>query len=345
VQSVETESASDGTGPADTRGREADTPTQLHAAGWSDILRRSVGQVKEDNLTILAAGVAFWFFLALVPTIVAVINLYGLVANPSDVSKLVAEFDNALPKDLVRFIDQQLTSITESSSSKLGVGLAFAVAAALWSSAKGTRTLIEATNAAYDEEETRGYLKVRLLALVLTVGGVIVGVGGMFVISLAFRLASHLGPAGSVLTIVLGGPVVLVVFVLALGLLYRYGPARTEARWEWVTPGAVVATFLWVAGSVLFALYANRASSFNETYGSLAAIAVVMLWLLITAFAILLGAEINGEAERQTRRDTTERPASPLGQRGAFVADTVAGEREAPEGSERDGNVRREETR
>ena len=163
-----------------------------------------------------------------------------------------------------------------------------------------------------------------------TAGGVIVGVGATILIDLAFRLASHLGPAGSVLTIVAGAPILFVAVVFALGLLYRYAPARTEARWQWVTPGAIVATLIWVAGSALFALYANRASSFNETYGSLAAIAVVMLWLLITAFAILLGAEINGEAERQTRRDTTTGPAARLGERGAFVADTVAGERELP---------------
>lgn len=319
---------------AERRGRLADTPSQLRMTGWVDVTRRSLKQVKEDNLAILSAGVAFWFFLALVPTFVAVINVYGLVADPSDVSKLVAKFDQTLPHALVQFINDQLKAITQSSSSKLGVGLAFAVAAAVWSAAKGTRTLIEATNAAYDEEETRGMLKVRLLALLFTAGGVIVGVGGLTLIGVAFKLTSYLGPAGSVLTVVVGAPLLLLAVVVALGLLYRFAPARNGARWQWVTPGAVVATLLWVAGSALFALYANRASSFNETYGSLGAIAVVMLWLLITAFAILLGAEVNGEAERQTRRDTTDGPPAPLGERDAYAADTVAGEHEQPETAE-----------
>ncbi|MDQ6698072.1 MAG: YihY/virulence factor BrkB family protein [Actinomycetota bacterium] len=317
-------------------GREADSPSQLHLRGWLEVVRRAAAQIKTDNLAILAAGVAFWFFLALVPTIVAVINVYGLVANPSDVSKLVGRFDGALPRDLVRFIDGQLRSITRTSASGLGIGLALAVLAALWSASKGTRTLIEATNAAYDEEEGRSFIKVRLLAMLFTAGGVVIGVGGMVVIGVGPRLASHLGPVGTVVSIVLGWPLVLVAFVLGLGVLYRWGPSRKEARWEWVTPGAIVATVLWVLGSALFALYANGASSFNETYGSLGAIAIVQLWLLITAFAVLLGAEINGEAERQTRRDTTDHPAAALGERGAFAADTVAGERETPDGTDPD---------
>jgi len=316
------------------RGREADSPKELRVRGWVDVVRRSAQQVKVDNLPILAAGVAFWFFLALVPTIVAAINVYGLVADPADVSKLVSRFDQTLPRDLVKFIDGQLLSITRTSRSGLGVGLALAVVAALWSASKGTRTLIEATNAAYDEEESRSFIKIRLLALIFTAGGVILGVGGMIVLGVVPRLASHLGPAGTVISIVLGWPLVLLAFALGLGVLYRWGPARKEARWEWVTPGAIVATLLWVLGSGLFALYANGASSFNETYGSLGAIAIVQLWLLITAFAVLLGAEINGEAERQTRHDTTEHPSAPLGERGAFAADTVAGEREMPDGTD-----------
>ncbi len=321
---------------AEAHGREADGPTDLHARGWIAVLRRSAQQMKSDNLPILAAGVAFWFFLALVPTIVAVINVYGIVANPADVSKLVSKFDQALPRDLVRFMNEQLKSITRTSNSKLGLGLAFAVVAALWSASKGMRTLIEAINAAYDEEENRSFIKIRLLALAFTGAGVIVGVGGMFVIGLGPRLASHLGPAGTVVSIVLGWPIVLAAAVLGLGVLYRYGPARKEARWQWVTPGAIVATVLWLLGSALFAVYANGASSFNETYGSLGAIAIVQLWLLITAFAVLLGAEINGEAERQTRRDTTDGDPAPLGERGAYAADTVAGERERPRGDDLD---------
>lgn len=322
--------------PSDTdddRGREAERPTELPARGWWDVIRRSAGQVKSDNVALLAAGVAFWFFLALVPTIVAVINVYGLVANPEDVSKLVSRFDQTLPHDLVRFINDQLVAITRTSNSGLGIGLALAVAAALWSASKGTRTLIEATNVAYDEEETRSFVKVRLLALLFTAGGVVLGVGGMIVLGLGPRLASHLGPAGTVVSIVLGWPLVLVAFIVGLGALYRWAPSRRDAQWQWVTPGALVATVLWVLGSALFALYANGASSFNETYGSLGAIAIVQLWLLITAFAILLGAEINGEAERQTRRDTTDGAPAPLGERDAFAADTVAGEREVPDES------------
>ena len=268
------------------------------------------------------------------PTIVAVINMYGLVADPKDVSKLVSKFDQALPRDLVRFIDEQLRAITQTSNSKLGLGLVLAMAAALWSASKGMRTLIEATNVAYDEQESRSFVKIRLLGLLFTAGGVVVGVGGMLVIGFGPRVAAHLGPAGTVLSVVLGWPLVLAAVTLGLGVLYRYAPARKQARWEWVTPGAIVATVLWVLGSAVFALYANHASSFSETYGSLGAIAVVDLWLLITAFAVLLGAEINGEAERQTRRDTTEGAPAPLGERGAFVADTVAGERERPEANE-----------
>ena len=311
------------------RGREADTPWEL-GQGWRDIARRAIAEIKQDNVQILAAGVAFWFFLALVPTIVAVVSVYGLVADPADVSKQVHRYDQALPREIVRFLDEQLRAITATSSSKLGFGLAFSVVAAVWSASKGSRALIAATNAAYDEEETRGFLRLRIMSLAFTAGVVALFAAGLAVIGFGPRVADHLGPAGSVLVVVLGWPLMLALALVALGALYRYGPDRENARWAWVTPGSVVATVLWLIGSALFSIYADHAGSLNETYGSLAAIAVVMLWLLLTALAILVGAEVNGEAERQTRHDSTEGEPAPLGARDAYVADTVAGETPEP---------------
>jgi len=323
----------DRTSDDDRRGREAEQPQHL-GKGWLDVVKRSLKQVKRDNVQILASGVAFWFFLALVPTIVALISIYGLLADPTQVSEQVHRFGSALPRAIVKFLDQQLKLVTQSSHSKLGFGLVISVLAALYSASKGTRALIEATNAAYDEEETRGFLKVRLLALAFTAGGVLLAVGGMAILGFGPGLGRRLGPLGPVVVILLGWPLLLVLFVAGLGVLYRYAPDRENARWTWVTPGAILATVIWLGGSLLFALYTNVAKSLEKTYGGLASIAVTLLWLMLTAFAILLGAEVNGEAERQTRKDTTDGQPSALGARDAFAADTVAGEVDRP--SDRD---------
>jgi membrane protein len=308
----------------DDRGRSAESPTEIPAGGWVDIAKRTGAQVKQDNLSIVAAGVAFYVFLALVPALIAVISVYGLVADPVDVQRQLDSALSAVPTEAADLVRTQVTAITEQGRTSIGLALAVSVVVALLGASKGMQALVTALNIAYDEDETRRFFRLKGLVLLLTLGmavAAVLGVGAMVVIG---NVAARLGTAGELALTVLRWPLLAVVIILGLAVLYRYAPDRDAPSWRWVTPGAVVATVLWLVGSIAFSIYVGNFGSYNETYGSLGAVVVLLLWLLLTAYAIVLGAELDGEAERQTVKDSTSGPAQPLGQRRAYAADTVA---------------------
>ena len=310
---------------SDDHGRLAARPTDLPARGWKDVLLRVKAEAKKDNVTLLGAGVAFFGLLALVPALVALVSLYGLVADPTEVERQVEDVLGTAPSEVRALVTQQLSSITEDAGGALGLALVISVLLALWSASSGVQNLIAAVNAAYNEDETRGFVKLKSVSLAFTVGAIVFLVGAFFVIAVlpALLADAGLGTAGRVAVGVLRWVVLLIGMLIALSVLYRYGPDRDRPTWSWVSPGAIVATILWLAGSALFAFYTANFGKYNETYGSLGAVVVMMLWLYISALAVLLGAELNAELEKQTVRDTTDGPPQPMGQRGAVAADTV----------------------
>ncbi len=325
--------------PGVDTGRDAEMPQQIPAKGWKSVLFRTKQQVKEDNVTILAAGVAFYLLLALAPAMVAVLAIYGLVADPAEVAKDIDQFGATLPADARELLTDQLQSAATSSDGKLGFGLLIGLVAAVLGASKGARSMIEAVNVAFDEDETRGFVRLRLLALAFTLGFIVVMLVALGAMTLLPAIGDQLGDGGRLAASVLRWPVLTLVALVALAAIYRYAPARDEPRWRWVTPGALVAAVLWLIGSALFTLYADHFGSFGKTYGTLGAVVVLMLWLFLTAAVVLVGAEVNAEAERQTRRDTTDGPSQPLGQRQAYAADTVGPD--AP--PKRDGQAERDE--
>jgi len=310
-------------------GRDAGTPTAIPAEGWLQVVRRAWAEAKDDNVPILAGGVAFAAFLALFPALIAALTLYGLVADPAQVAAQVADLAAALPETARPIITDQLASVTASSDGALGVGLVISVLAALWSASGGTMNLIKATNLAYDEKESRGFLRLRGTALALTFGAVaflLCAVALVAVVPVLFD-ALGLGGIGLVVAQVVRWALLVALVVGALAVVYRAAPDRDAPRFRWVSTGAVVATALWVLGSVAFSLYVDNFGSYNKTYGALAGVIVLMLWLYLTSYIVLLGAEINAESERQTARDTTRGEEQPMGERGAEAADTVADDR------------------
>jgi ABC-type multidrug transport system fused ATPase/permease subunit len=202
------------------------------------------------------------------------------------------------------------------------------VVAALWSASGGTGNLIKAVNIAYDEEESRGAIKLRGIALALTMGAILFVLLTLGLVALVPIVldALPLGVVGRVLAQVVRWVLLIVVVVVALAVVYRIAPDRDAPRFRWVSVGAMVAALLWMIGSVGFSLYVNYFGNYNKTYGALGGVVVLMLWLYLTSYIVLLGAEINAESERQTRRDTTRGPAQPMGTRGAEAADTIAGD-------------------
>lgn len=302
------------TAPRSDRGRGATTPTDIPARGWKDVLSRTWHEAKEDHLLLLAAGVAFFGLLALVPTLFATVAIYGLVADPSDVQQHVDDLFGAAPTAVQDFVQQQLRQVTEQSTGANTIGAAVALVIALWSASSGMKHLMDALNATYDEREGRGFVRVRGTAIVLTLGAIVFALATIAVITVVPRL----GPLAF-----LTWPLLAAGFVAALAVLYHYAPSRDNAEWRWTTPGALVATALWLLASIAFSIYAANFGRFNETYGSLGGIVVVMLWLFISAAAVLLGGELDAEMERQTSRDTTIGRDRPMGQRDAYAADTV----------------------
>jgi membrane protein len=307
------------------RGREAEQPQHIPARGWRDVLLRAWQASGQKNLSLVAGGVTYYVLLSLFPGLAALVSFYGLVANPKTVETEINSMSGILPGSSRDLISSELHSLVSSSGSALSIGVVIGILIALYSASRGMTGLISALDIAYGEEERRSYLWFNVLAIVLTIGLIF---GGMIAIALVAGLPAVLSGAsfGSTtkwVAYVVEWPVLIVFMMGALAILYRYAPDRREPRWEWVSPGAIFATVLWVIGSILFAVYVSHFSDYNKTYGSLGAIIALLTWLWLSAYVVLLGAEINAEAERQTRRDSTRPPEKPMGERGAFAADTL----------------------
>ena len=308
------------------RGRSAEKPTDIPKRGWLDILKRVGKQLSKDRISIISAGVAFYALLAIFPGLAALIAIYGLVFDPQQVVQQIDALGAMLPQEATDLVAGQLGDVASAGSGKLGIAAAVGILLALWSASAGVRTLMEALNVAYHEQEKRGFFRFYGTALLLTLGAVFAAIVAIGLIVAMPAVLSLLGLSDFAEILIGIGQFVLLAALMIFGLsvVYRFGPSRDEARWSWVTPGAIAATLLWVIGSALFAVYVRSFASYNETYGSLGAVVILLMWFLLTAYAILIGAELNGEMERQTEKDTTEGEDKPMGSRGAYAADTVA---------------------
>jgi len=304
-------------------GEQADKPTEIPAKGWVQIIRRAFKEMGKDHVTLIAGGVAYSWFLALFPGLIAAVMIYGLVTDPADVQKQIASMAGALPQSAQALLSEQMTSIASSSSGSLSIGLMISIALALWSASAGMAGLVEATNIAYDEEEERSFIVKRGLALLLTVGFIIflaLSIGLLAVLPIVLD-SIGLGTFGAVLARIAGFAGLIVVMGVALALLYRVGPDRDAPKLKWVSQGAIIATVLWVIASIAFSFYVDNFGSYAETYGALAGVIVLLVWLWLTATVVLLGAEINAETEGQTAKDSTTGPEKPMGSRDAVKAD------------------------
>jgi membrane protein len=306
-------------------GIHAEKPTQIPWRGWKQIVKRAWAEHKADNMPIIGGGVAFFGFLAIFPGLIALISIYGLVASPETVTQQIEDLSTQLPDEAAQLIGEQLTSIAANSGRALTVGLVVSILAALWSASGGVGNLVTAVNIAYDEVETRNFLKLRALSLGLTLGAVafvIVAFGLLAVVPVVLD-ALPLGIVGTILAHVVRWTLLLAMFAGSLAVVYRAAPDRDAPRFRWVSLGAVVATVLWALVSVGFSLYVDNFGSYDKTYGTIAGVIVLMLWLYLTCYLVLLGAEINSEAEHQTAQDTTKGEPEPMGSRDATMADSL----------------------
>lgn len=308
-------------------GAKRESPFHMSRGTWWIILKRVYLMIGFHNLSLLSAGVAFFAFLAFVPLIASVVLLYGLVGDPQTVADSVDLLARIAPPEVLTILRDQLLAIVTSSKTAQGFGLALALFFSLYGAMRAATAMIAALNIIYEEAETRSIVRTTLVAAAITVGMVGVAVIGIIAISLfayvRIFLTDYLGATASALaqlaTWVLAGALVSFTFAM----FYRYAPDRRAAKWRWLSVGSVLSTLLWVTISLGFGFYASNLTDYNATYGSLSAVVVFLMWLFLSSYAVLIGAEVNAEAERQTFQDSTVGPDRPIGERGAFMADTV----------------------
>lgn len=303
-------------------GEDADTPTQIPAKGWLQVVKRGWAEAKADQVPLLGAGVAFYAFLALFPSIIALVTLYGLFADPQVIAEQVNSL-TAIPGEVRQLIVDQ---INNQNRAALGWSAIISIAVALFSASGGVNNLMTAVNVAYDEDDKRNFLVKRAIALGLLVGAVVVLVLVIGLIAVVPPLLEQVlgnSPVVQFLLSALRWVLLVIIMMVALAVLYRVAPDRDAPKMRWVTVGAAVATVLWLLASIGFSVYVSTFGNYAATYGVFAGIVVLLFWLWITAYAILLGAEINAEAEQQTVKDTTKGEPQPLGRRDAVKADST----------------------
>lgn len=315
-----------GAAGAGGRGQSASSPAAIPSRGWKDILVRVGGEISKDRVMLIAAGVTFYLLLAMVPAMSAFISIYGLFADPATVQQQLQMLEGFIPGGGMAILDEQLSRLAGQANTTLGVTLAISLAIALWSTNAGVKALFEAMNVAYGEQERRSFIKLTAISLAFTLATIVAGVIGLGVIVLLPTALQFVGLAQGTEWLIRLGSYALLAAMALLGLaaLYRWGPCRANAKWRWITPGAVLTVVVTLIVSVLFSWYVANFGSYNETYGSLGALIGFMTWIWITSTIVIVGAELNAEMEHQTARDTTTEPTMPMGHRGARMADQVA---------------------
>ncbi len=269
---------------------------------WRAVLVRTWKEAGDDNVGLLAAGVAFYGFLAFVPLLAATVLVYGLAAEPATVAEHIRKLFGMLPEDAAALIGDQLRSMTESPDSAKGWSLVVAVALAVYGASKGSGAIVTALNIAYEVKESRGFVKSTLLSLLMTVGALVVLViaaAGISVMAWVEALFPGFPGWAHTLLQILFWTMAVIAVGLGLAATYRYAPNRPDAPWAWITPGSAAATLLWLVASLGFGFYVSQFGNYNATYGSLGGVVVFLTWLYLGAYIVLMGGEMNSELERQ----------------------------------------------
>jgi membrane protein len=306
-------------------GRTATSPAEIPVLGWRDIGWRLLKAVSEDRILLTAAGVTFYFLLGLVPGLTAFVALYGLFLDRATALDHVVLLAGIVPPGGLELIAEQLGRLTSESSEALGVTLLISLCIAFWSSSAGVRALFEAMNVAYQEREKRSFFLISAMAIGFTLCGAI---GALMVIGIVVVMPVLLstftgGPVLEWVVRIAAYLVMLILLAMAIAALYRWGPSRREARWRWITPGAIVAVVVFGLTSIVFSWYVSNYTDYGASYGSLGALIGLLTWIWISVTVVIAGAELNSEIEHQTAYDSTTGLEKPMGTRGAYVADSV----------------------
>ena len=307
------------------RGRTADHPGEIPLPGWKDILIRVWRDADRNNISLIAAGVAFYLLLALFPGLAALVSIYSVLAEPEMVQDHLAIITAIMPVDARKIIEDQLVFLTDNQQQLLSWGAGLGLLIAIWSATKGAKAMMGALNVVYQEHEKRGIIKLNLIALVFTLStivGLIIILSSTVMVPIILEKFSF----GTELEFALSWlrwPALFAFILLGLAIIFRFAPSRSQPKWRWIGLGSILAAVLWVLGSLGFSLYIREFAAYNKTYGAIGAVVILLMWFYLSAYLILLSALLNAEVEHQTRKDTTTGEPKPMGERGAHVADTL----------------------
>jgi membrane protein len=296
-------------------GHGAHSPEQIPAPGWKGVLRRTWAEMSENNLFLVAGGVTYSMLLALFPALAALVSIYGLLSDPATIEKQVSALSGVLPEQSQQMISQELHQLASASSSSLGIGAVVGVLFALWTASRGMSGQMTALDIAYEEQEGRSFFRFNLVAVLLTLGAIVGGIVAIVLVAVVPAAVQFIGLSSTVkwLVLLLEWPLLAALVLFGLAVLYRFGADRKQARWRWLSPGAIAALVLWLLASVAFTVYVSNFSNYTATHGSLGGVVILLTWLYISSLAVLLGAVVNVQTERQAGRDpgaSSERAAS-----------------------------------
>ncbi len=301
------------------------SPVTLSASEWWKVIKQIWHRLNQDQLQLLAAGVAFYFLLALFPMLSALVSLYGLIFGHADVVQHVGLLSGIAPEQFIRLLEQRLEDIASKTESSLSLGALAALGLAIWSGSKGIQALVKACNRAYQEQNKRAWWRTLFLRIIFTAGALTLILLIMSIVAALPFILDVFGQShtGKWLIPVLLWPLCAFGFYTALLLLFRFSPDRQPAKWRWLTPGAIFSTLIWMLASASFSYYVANFANYEQNFGPVSGVIVLLMWFYISAFVILLGAELNSALEHHILADTTTGEPQPRGQRGAVVADTL----------------------
>ncbi len=285
-------------------GAGTDRAVDLWHVGWRDwwaVLKRVFSFMATERVTLTAAGVSYYTLLALFPALAALVSVYGLVNDANSLGAHLDTLSSIVPKSILEFIGAELTRLVQSNPGRLGLGAVVSLLVALWSANGGVKSMFWAMNMAYDAAEERSFIALNLVTLGFTLAAMVVFVvviNALVVMPLLVG-ALGLGAVGKLLGTVIPGAIAFIIVYLAIALVYRFGPSRQPAGWRWLTPGALAAAIVWLVASIGFSFYLTNFSNYDATYGTLGTAIGLLIWLYISAFIVMVGADLNAELEKQ----------------------------------------------
>ncbi len=278
-------------------------PSQISFSDWKHIAIKLKDQIAENNVAIVSAGVAFYTFLAIFPAIMALISIYGLAIDPQKVEQQLNQLSSMMPEQAFGILENQIENLISTSGQTLSWGMAGGILFSLWSANRGTKSLFTGVEIAYGTRNDRGFFKQNALTLLFTFGAIILGILSMAFIVAFPAFVDNFGLPKQIEAVISWGRwvVLAIIVVFFLCLIYKYAPVRQSPKLKWVIIGAILATFLWLIASWIFSFYVSNFGNYGEIYGSISAVVVLLLWLFLTSFIILIGAELNSETEHYAK--------------------------------------------